>query len=749
MAGSRPAVTRTAPPLAPLSWLRRRDPELAAVRRAGRVTIAACVGFYVCRYVVGDPTMALYALFGCIALGVLSQTVGPPSQRTRTYGAALAVGLVLATIGTLLAGSTAAAAAGMLVIGFLVAYAGVGGPRVAGVANGLLLLYVLPCFPPYAPDTLGSRITGLVVGVGLLAIADRLLWPAPAPPDFGRRVADAAGSTARYAAALRTALLAGPTDGPDGEHPWTTDPEVTGLRTRALQAAESLRLSNLPAAQRPAGPGVRDRSLTIASASVRLLIGRLAALAALLARPAMPRPSEQTAELVGTVGDALEQARDALSGTGPPPSTDAVDRALAEYVDLRKGRLSDGIGMLAPRLPAALMAESTAESARTLALATCGAVGSPAPERTDTPPEFWFLHASSAQLWWSRLRAHLTPRSVYLQNAVRLAVGLAVARVVAGAFDLSHGFWVLLATLSLMRTSATASRAALVPAFAGTVAGAVVAGGLLTVFGSDTAVYAWVLPVLMIVGFAMGPLLGIAAGQAAFTVVVAVIFAQVAPATWQLAETRLVDVVIGGVIGAVIGAAVWPRGGGGEVRRVAAASLRTGADEIVDTAGFLTGTTTAAPSDPLARLSALFDNTYAQYRSEPMGPAGPDWLAILGVVRRMVAYAHTLRARHPAAGPLPWPSIAVRVREAAADVADAYREVADDVAAGRTPGPAVIADRRNRLATAPSGDLTASPEDALRVLDAWGWLDSLLDDLERLRHALDPHPDPPPTPAAP
>ena len=271
MAGSRPAVTRTAPPLAPLSWLRRRDPELAAVRRAGRVTIAACVGFYVCRYVVGDPTMALYALFGCIALGVLSQTVGPPSQRTRTYGAALAVGLVLATIGTLLAGSTAAAAAGMLVIGFLVAYAGVGGPRVAGVANGLLLLYVLPCFPPYAPDTLGSRITGLVVGVGLLAIADRLLWPAPAPPDFGRRVADAAGSTARYAAALRTALLAGPTDGPDGEHPWTTDPEVTGLRTRHCRprspcgSATSRRRNDRP------GRCVRDRSLTIASASVRLL----------------------------------------------------------------------------------------------------------------------------------------------------------------------------------------------------------------------------------------------------------------------------------------------------------------------------------------------------------------------------------------------------------------------------------------------------------------------------------------------
>ena len=37
-------------------------------------------------------------------------------------------------------------------------------------------------------------------------------------------------------------------------------------------------------------------------------------------------------------------------------------------------------------------------------------------------------------------------RSVFFQNAVRLAVGLAAARLVAGLLDLSHGFWMLLAT---------------------------------------------------------------------------------------------------------------------------------------------------------------------------------------------------------------------------------------------------------------------------------------------------------------
>ena len=176
----------------------------------------------------------------------------------------------------------------------------------------------------------------------------------------------------------------------------------------------------------------------------------------------------------------------------------------------------------------------------------------------------------TALLWWRRLAAHFTPRSVYFQNAVRLALGLAAARLAADLLDLNHGFWVLLATLSLMRTSAIASGLALIPAFLGTLGGALVAAGVLAVIGDDTLVYAVVLPIAMVLTFAAGPLLGPAAAQFGFTIVVAVLFAQLAPTTWKLAEVRLTDVVIGGVIGALIGAAVWPRGGAGEVRRSAA-----------------------------------------------------------------------------------------------------------------------------------------------------------------------------------
>ena len=105
-------------------WLTGHDPGLVALRKALRVTVAACIGFFVCEYLVGLSTIATYAVFGTFAFGVLSDVSGPPAQRTRTYLAAWPVALVLVAIGTAAARSTPAAVVGMLVVGFAVAFAG-------------------------------------------------------------------------------------------------------------------------------------------------------------------------------------------------------------------------------------------------------------------------------------------------------------------------------------------------------------------------------------------------------------------------------------------------------------------------------------------------------------------------------------------------------------------------------------------------------------------------------------------------
>ncbi|MCZ0984852.1 FUSC family protein [Streptomyces diastatochromogenes] len=70
--------------------------------------------------------------------------------------------------------------------------------------------------------------------------------------------------------------------------------------------------------------------------------------------------------------------------------------------------------------------------------------------------------------------------------------------------------------------------------------------------------YAAVLPVWMLVAFTVGPVKGVGWAQGLFTVLVALVFAQLAPPTWRLAEVRMLDVLVGSAIGAVFGLLAWP-----------------------------------------------------------------------------------------------------------------------------------------------------------------------------------------------
>lgn len=170
----------------------------AVLRRALRITLAALAGFYPLLYAAERPVAALYALFAPIAVGLLSAIPGSGRRQALVVLRVLPPALALAALGTALAVDTWAASGGMLAVGFLLAFAAVAGPRAAGAAPGLQLFYILACFPPYDPDSLGDRLTGLTVGILLLA-ATEILLPDPSVPAYRQRLADAVGTAARGA----------------------------------------------------------------------------------------------------------------------------------------------------------------------------------------------------------------------------------------------------------------------------------------------------------------------------------------------------------------------------------------------------------------------------------------------------------------------------------------------------------------------------------------------------------------------
>jgi uncharacterized membrane protein YccC len=716
-----------------LRWLLRHDPGLAASRRALRVAVVATLAFVLCRYVLGSPTMATYAAFGAIGFGVLSQVVGTPRERTRTLLVSLVVGTVLLTIGTLLAASTAAATIGMLVVGVVVAFLPIGGARPAGVANGLQLLYILPSFPPFAPETLPARVLGLVIGMGLLALGDRLLWPPRPPESYACRAAAAADAIA--------ALLETVTSGAG---------DLAARRAAAEHAASRLKLLATPWEERPTGPAAQDRGLAHVGAALRALRGRVEVLIAGdgVADEAADGPLAATAR-------SLRATAAALRGHGPVPGLADLDAARDAFTAHRLSVLAT-VGSAEEAVAHAREAVAVGQvvSEQRVAVQAARVVVDPR-HRPRTPGAgdlAWWTSAPTRTLWWRRVHVHLSPRSVYLQNAVRLGVGLALARLVAGELDLAHGLWVLLATLTLMRTSVTTTRAGLLPAVAGTALGAAVAAGLLALVGDRPVVYAVLFPVLCLLSVLAGQVLGTVAGQATFTVLVAVLFAQLAPAGPSLAGVRLLDVAVGAAVGIGVGAAVWPAGGHGEVRRDAARCLLAAADLLAATAAWLCGTGGRAAVEERLRAAdrqvLLFEATFLQMRTERHPrEEDVDWFTVLGVAHRVVRATRTALDAEPDTGAgqaVRWPDLAARLDDEARALADGYRAVAHGIAARRPPTPVMTlpADflRRALGEVADAPGRREHPRDALRLVDTWGRLGWLADDLATLGAVVTPAP---------
>ncbi|MFI2367597.1 FUSC family protein [Streptomyces sp. NPDC018833] len=595
---------------------RRRD----ALRSAVRVTVAVCAGFYTCRYGMQRPVMSVYALFGVIAFGVLSRMTGSARARSAGVVRALPAALTLTAVGTLLAVHTLTAVLGMVVVGFALTFSAVAGPRVAGPSSGLQLCYILACFPPYAPQQIGDRLAGLALGVGLFAAAERWLLPEKPTRGYRTRLALASATAARLAARLAA-------DRGTGE----------GTDDRTVDAiADDLSPARLPQGERPAAPSRTSRAYAQAGASARSLLHQLRGLTH--TRPDCP--DALAAALLEAVADTCRHTAEALRDAAPP-RPGAVHEAIVRFQTARRRAVRERPEP-DPRFRAAVLA--AAESARNVELAARVALRGRGIGLVEPRSLFWYADAPTWWLWARRVRAHLTPRSVLFQNAVRVALGLGAARLVAGLLDLSHGFWVLLAVLTLVRTTVVQTRQAVARALAGTLAGALCAAALLTALGPDSMVYAVLLAPVMLATFTLGPLLGIAWAQAMFTVLVSIVFAQLAPATWQLDEVRLLDVLIGSTVGLLCGLLAWPRGARSELLNAMARLLRECAALVTSvTAEILTGPGRGTPvnGEPASHALVLAQTAYAQYLSEPGSPQldgdATDWHVALMVGQHALA----------------------------------------------------------------------------------------------------------------
>ncbi|WP_030488329.1 FUSC family protein [Micromonospora chokoriensis] len=713
-----------------LGRLRRRDPGDAILRRAARLTLVASVVFYGCRYGAGSSTLATYGLFGTIAAGSFAQLPGPAPQRARILVLSLPAVWALITVGSLLAWSTWAAAGGMLVVGFVVAFAGVGNPRLVGLASAFQLFYILASFPPYQPGTLPERLGGVTLAIVLLAAAEVLLWPDPVPISYRQRLAEAADGVAAFLDAVAQGWTA-PHAAASGRDP---------RRERAYDVVAAIELGRIPPAWAPTAAGAQDRSLRICAAALREVLTEADRLAA--DTPPEPIPDLKAARLLRAGAETTRAAGRSLTPGAPPVDPAdldaAVGRAEAAYPG-GAGDVRDAPDV--PRWCRDATALALADQVRVFAIGCRVATGARLDGVDASSGLFEYARRSPWTLYLWQFRSHLAPRSAHLHSSLRLAVALAIARVAAGVLELTHGFWVLLATLTVLRTSAADTRTALRPAVLGTIAGALLSGGVMLVV-DEPIVYAIVLPITLMLAFGVGRLLGPVWQQALFTLLLTVVFAQLSPEGWRLAEARLVDVLLGALIGVLAGVAMWPRGADHDLRHNATRYLAANADAVEQSVQAVLG---AAPPpegaiDRVRRRMVLIDSSYCQYHSERHDPHRQqvNWDAVLSAGHHVVPGAESLLRRNPPGCLAGWPEAAALLRESAGQLHSAYGALADEVAHGRTPSRAPVSttcvDQLDRIRPL-LGEVDASAVRHLVEVDRW--LAGLADSLARIHPTSD------------
>ena len=615
-----------------VTWLRERDRGFSALRRAGRAALVMPAMFALGDLVIGNPAVATFAAFGSFAMLLLVDFAGPMRARLQAQAALAVTGGVFVALGTLASRSPGLAAVAMTLVAFGVMFAGVVSSVLAGATTSLLLAFILPVSLPGPASSIPDRLAGwgLASVAALLAIA--LLWPAPVRDPVRSAAIAGTRAVAHRLRAQVAFVFGGQAD--------VLAAERDAAIAQADSAVEALHAVFFATPYRPTGLSTAARTL------VRL-VDELKWLNTIILQAA-PRPHGTAHDpRVGAVKTAaaavLERGADLLDA--PQRSPDALHAALTELrarlSELERGAtaklpagngtgsaamaerpMGDVISSLDPAFRAQELSFVVLQIATNIDWAAAAERRSWLDQMLGRQPEGLGGPVAAAQ---ERAGAHVEQHSLWLQNSIRGAIGLGLAVLIANLAGVQHAFWVVLGTLSVLRSNALSTGQSVLRGLLGTVAGFVVGGVLVALVGTNTTLL-WILlpPAVLFAGLAPAAI-SFAAGQAAFTLALLILFNILAPEGWQIGLVRIEDVAIGGAVSLAVGLLLWPRGAGAALGRALADAYADSAEYLAGAARFGIGRCDSvapaapAPTEAAARAAAAarrLDDTFRGYLAE-------------------------------------------------------------------------------------------------------------------------------------
>ncbi|SOD71672.1 uncharacterized membrane protein YccC [Jatrophihabitans sp. GAS493] len=530
--------------------------------------------------VFDNAALATFAAFGSFAMLIFVDFGGPMRDRLQAQVALIVTGAVFVCVGTLCSQVVWLSAVAMAVVGFAVLFAGVVSSVLASATTSLLLAFILPVTLSGPPSQIPDRLAGWGLAGAASLIAITVLWPAPIREPLRR---GASAACRALAARLRTEvayLLSNRDETFAQEHQQAIE--------QAQAAVHALHTGFLATPYRPTGLSTSNRTI------VRL-VDELTWLDTIVVQSGQwpsSRPANPAACAVkGAAANVLERGADLLDVSGGDPkqlaaaqaelgaALERMERDATHQLPVRDDGLVEFLTSLDPSFRAQELSFAASVIAANIDLTAAAERRSWLERLLGRQPGNLLSTFGAAR---ERAGAHVERHSVWLHNSLRGAAGLGLAVLVANLTGVQHSFWVVLGTLSVLRSNALNTGQNILRALIGTVIGFVIGALLLAVIGTNTTLLWWLLPPVILLAGVAPAAISFAAGQAAFTLTLVILFNIIQPTGWQIGLVRVEDIAIGCIVSLLVGALFWPRGAGAALRRALA-------EAYVDSAEYLAG----------------------------------------------------------------------------------------------------------------------------------------------------------------
>jgi uncharacterized membrane protein YccC len=595
---SAPSGTGTAPPWKP-QW------SVAAALRAVRATLVVPSLLAVTFNGLHDPQMAIFAVFGSFGALVLTTFGGSRLDKLIAHSGLAVAGSVALILGTLGSGSAWVAALVTLPVTFAIYFAGAAGPNAAAGVTATLLAFILPIASGGGASDIPSRLAGWWLASAVSTAAVLALSPRPAGDRLRESAAGLAGALGRH---LQAAV--------DGTATAADIDATTAAKHNLLNVFNST-------PYRPIGLATADQGLASLVAVLEWCTSLV--VDAMDGHVNLSDCAPEDKDLLAESAAAMRSIAGLLTGGDESPSMERIWKARQVSAAHLRSLAGDPlvVGKMADH---AFHAQAIGVCASAAAADALIAVRRLDPAAVDAQRQRWLaaqlgetevLTAADPNSAASRrplrplplglgrtIAADASMRSVWFRNSARGAAALAVAVAVARITGVQHAFWVVLGTLSVLRTSAGATGSTALRALTGTVLGFIVGAALLVGIGTSPLALWIALPVAVLVASYSPGTMPFTIGQAAFTIVVVVLFNILVPAGWKVGLLRVEDVAIGCAVSVVVGALFWPRGASAVVGDNLADALRSGAAYLVEATRWVLGLPLRDPGQGAAALAA-------------------------------------------------------------------------------------------------------------------------------------------------